>query len=370
MNDMHGIIFSYEKKTRLDTLITHRIHGSIPFGGHYRIVDFILSNMVSAGIRDVGVIMHGKCQSMLDHLGTGKVWDLSRNHGGLKLLPAFAYAESRGGDGHFRGKIEALHCVMDYLLTIRQDYVVLSDSDLIANLPLEDVLHEHIRSGADLTAVCTSRLGKSHEIYFQLDETGRIVDTTFDIHHPSGYRCLNLYILRTDYLIELVQGCMAYNHYSFRRHVLQDMAKSCHFHAYIWEGYAQRINSVHSYYKRSMELLQPDVRQQLFDAKRPILARDNGGPSSYVDPDGVCLHSLIADGCNIQGSVRDCVIFDNVTVERGAEVDSCVLFENTVVRAGATLRHIICDKNVEISAAKTLIGSADYPVVLEKNAKI
>ena len=83
MNGMHGIIFSYEKKTGLRELIEQRIHGSIPFGGNYRVVDFMLSNMVNAGVRDVGVIMHGKCQSMLDHLGTGKSWDLSRNHGGL-----------------------------------------------------------------------------------------------------------------------------------------------------------------------------------------------------------------------------------------------------------------------------------------------
>ena len=99
MNGMHGIIFSYEKKTGLRELIEQRIHGSIPFGGNYRVVDFMLSNMVNAGVRDVGVIMHGKCQSMLDHLGTGKSWDLSRNHGGLTLLPAFAYAATRAGSG-------------------------------------------------------------------------------------------------------------------------------------------------------------------------------------------------------------------------------------------------------------------------------
>ena len=91
MKGMHGIIFSYGEKPGLGQLTANRIHGSLPFGGDYRVVDFMLSNMVNAGITDVGVIMHGKCQSMLDHLGTGKSWDLSRKSGGLKLLPAFAY---------------------------------------------------------------------------------------------------------------------------------------------------------------------------------------------------------------------------------------------------------------------------------------
>ena len=160
MKGMHGIIFSYEKRTDLRELIADRIHGSIPFAGDYRVIDFVLSAMVNAGVTDVGVIMHGKCQSMLDHLGSGKSWDLSRNHGGLTLLPAFAYNEKRGAGGQYRGKVEALAGVMNYLKGIRQDYVLLSDSDLVINLPLEDVLRRHIDSGADMTAVCTTVAGR------------------------------------------------------------------------------------------------------------------------------------------------------------------------------------------------------------------
>ena len=136
MNGMHGIIFSYDKENGLRELIENRVHGSIPFGGDYRIIDFILSSMVNAGVTDVGVIMHGKCQSLLDHLGSGKSWDLSRNFGGLTLLPAFAYNEQHRGDGQFRGRVDALGSVMNYLKSIRQDYVVLSDSDTVINAPL------------------------------------------------------------------------------------------------------------------------------------------------------------------------------------------------------------------------------------------
>ena len=156
MNGMHGIIFSYDKENDLRELIENRVHGSIPFGGDYRIIDFILSSMVNAGVTDVGVIMHGKCQSLLDHLGSGKSWDLSRNFGGLTLLPAFAYNEQHRGDGQFRGRVDALGSVMNYLKSIRQDYVVLSDSDTVINAPLEDVLRRHIDTGADITAVCAN----------------------------------------------------------------------------------------------------------------------------------------------------------------------------------------------------------------------
>ena len=209
---MHGIIFSYGKPTGLGDLIAHRIPGSMPFGGNYRVVDFMLSSMVNAGIHDVGVIMHGKCQSMLDHLGNGRSWDLSRNRGGLTLLPAFAYAESRNSAGRFRGKVEALGCVLEYLREIRQEYVVLADSDLVINLPLEQVLQEHITSGADLTEVCTAEPGDPSDTYLEMDEQGRIVDVaSFLEDYPcdpdGGELCIDL---------EIEDDLLPWNDHTFR----------------------------------------------------------------------------------------------------------------------------------------------------------
>lgn len=366
MNEMHGIIFSYEKNTDLRELIKQRIHGSIPFAGDYRVVDFALSSMVNAGVRDVGVIMHGKCQSMMDHLGAGKSWDLSRNHGGLTLLPAFAYRERGGGDGHFQGRIEALACVMDYVRDIRQEYVVLADSDLVVNLPLADVLRDHLRSGADITAVCTAELGDEYDTYFQLDETGRIVDTAYRLRTPAGYRCLNFFILRRDLLISLVEECISHNRYSFRRNVLQEMGDRLHLHAWVWNGYAARINTIERYYQRSMELLDPVQRAALFCPERPIYAKENDDPPTYIDPTGQCVNSLIADGCDIQGSVRSCILFRGVRVEKGAEVEGCVLFKGTVIKRGAVLQRVIADKYVTIGERIRLVGHEHYPLVLAR----
>lgn len=367
---MHGIIFSYGKPTGLGDLIAHRIPGSMPFGGNYRVVDFMLSNMVNAGIHDVGVIMHGKCQSMLDHLGNGRSWDLSRNRGGLTLLLAFAYAESRNSAGRFRGKVEALGCVLEYLREIRQEYVVLADSDLVINLPLEQVLQEHIASGADLTEVCTAEPGDPSDTYLEMDEQGRIVDVAYDVHTPAGYRCLNVCILRRELLVQLVEECMAHNRYSFRHHILQDQKDRLHLHAYVWQGYAARIDTVQTYYRRSMELLDPAQRRLLFDPQRPILAKENDAPPTYLDPAGVCENSLIADGCDIQGSVKNCILFRGVRVEKGAQVENCVLFKGTVVKKDATLRCVIADKAVTIREGRTLIGDESYPVVVARNATV
>ena len=370
MKGLHGIIFSYEKENGLRELIENRVHGSVPFGGDYRIIDFILSSMVNAGITDVGVIMHGKCQSLLDHLGSGKSWDLSRNYGGLTLLPAFAYNERSHGDGQFRGRVEALYSVMNYLKGIRQDYVVLSDSDTIINMPLEDVLARHIATGADITAVCTAAGGDGRDTYFRLDGGGRITDTAYGLHTPEGYRCLNMFVLSRDLLMQMVTECASRNQFSFRHNILQEMGRRYRFHAYIYDGYAARINSVQSYYQRSMELLDPALRQTLCCPERPVYAKENDSPSSYIDPSGPCVNSLIADGCDIQGSVKNCILFRNVRIEKGASVENCILFKDTVVKKGAVLRSVITDKYVTVGDSVTLMGHENYPIVIAKGSTV
>ena len=385
MKGLHGIIFSYEKENGLRELIENRVHGSVPFGGDYRIIDFILSSMVNAGITDVGVIMHGKCQSLLDHLGSGKSWDLSRNFGGLTLLPAFAYNERSHGDGQFRGRVEALYSVMNYLRSIRQDYVVLSDSDTIINMPLEDVLARHIATGADITAVCTAAGGDGQDTYFRLDGGGRITDTAYELYTPSGYRCLNIFVLRTELLVQLVTECISRNGYSLRRNILQEMGNRLKLYGYVYDGYAAHISTLQNYYDRSMELLDTGVRGRLFCPERPVYGKENDSPSSYIDPEGGCVNSLVADGCDIQGSVKNCVLFRNVRIEKGASVENCILFKDTVVKRGAVLRGVITDKYVTISVTfslmvtylsvtisenVTLMGHERYPIVIAKGATV
>ena len=370
MKGLHGIIFSYEKKSGLRELIENRVHGSIPFGGDYRVIDFILSSMVNAGITDVGVIMHGKCQSLLDHLGSGKSWDLSRNFGGLTLLPAFAYTERRGGDGQFRGRVEALASVINYLKGIRQEYVVLADSDTVMNLPLEDVFRRHIDTGADITAVCATGAGDGEDTYFTLDGTGRITDTAYALYTPAGYRCLNVFVLRRDLLLELVAECASRNGYSMRRNILQEMGARLKLYGYVYDGYAAHINTLQSYYDRSMELLSTAVRQALFCPQRPVYGKENDSPSGYIDPDGGCVNSLIADGCVINGELHNCIVFRDVTIEKGAVLNNCIIMQNTTIKSGARLNCVISDKDVVIEENHILSGYQTYPFVISKGQHV
>ena len=370
MKGMHGIIFSYEKRNDLRELGEIRSAASIPFGGRYRAVDFALSNLVNAGVTDVGVVLHGHYQSLLDHLGTGKDWDLSRKRGGLKILPPFAFKQ-KWGETAFRGKMEALAGVRSYLDTIRQEYVVLMDGDLVVNLPLAEIFEEHQRTGADITVVCgNDSFATDNGTYFELGADGRISDVLYHLNTPRGYRGLEVYILSTQLLKNLVDECFVHDQFSWRRDVLQARKDTLYLHAYVWGGFAAQIRSVQEYYDRSMQLLNPQIRQELFCAERPIRAKGTDKSSSYIGPHGICTHSLISDGCCIEGQVENSILFPGVRVERDAVIRNCVLFKDTKVGRGAQLAYLIADKYVKIDAERMLMGHASYPIVLAKGSVI
>ena len=367
MTQLHGILFAYRDNPNLRELTTHRTVSSIPFGGRYRMIDFMLSNMVNAGITDVGVVMQKKCQSLLDHLGSGKDWDLAKKRGGLRLLPSFSKRE-----GNFRGKMEALAGVYSYVKAIRQDYVVLADGDVAANMDLQAIFRAHLESGADITAVCTHNCTADPKLstYLTIGSDGRVCDVADNPNTPVGCESLNVYILSTARLITLVEYCSSHNQYSFTSNVLRDMKDELVILPYYFDGYVARLTSVASYYTRSMDLLKPAVEQDVFDPEHPIRTKDRSDPSTYYAAGATSVNSLVADGCIIEGSVQDCVIFRGVHIGRGAIVKNCVLMQDTVVEEGAQISYVIADKNVTIKAHRTLNGHASYPLAIDKECII
>lgn len=370
MNGLHGIIFAYERRGDLQELGSIRSSASIPFGGRFRAVDFALSSLVNAGATDVGIVLHGHFQSLLDHLGTGKDWDLSRKRGGLRLLPPFNYKASWGAMP-YRGHIEALSSVRTYLESIRQDYVVMMDGDLVANLPLAEVFEHHLKTGADITAVCANdSFMTDNGTYFQMDNDDRVNEVFISPHTPRGLRGLGAYLVSKKLLLELVDDCAAKDQLSWRSDVLQARKGELNIQSYIWTGYAAQIHSVQEYYDRSMQLLDPAIRADLFNPSRPVRAKNTDLSSTYLGDGGKCVNSLFGDGCSIEGVVENSILFPGVTVEAGAVVRNCVIFKDSIIRRDAQLSYIIADKDVEVLSGRTLMGHATYPIVLAKGSKV
>ena len=371
MNDLHGILFAYRSDANLGELTRPRNTCSLPFGGRYRLIDFMLSNCVNAGITDVGVVVHQSYQSLLDHLGSGKDWDLSRKHGGLRILPPFSYTEA--GHGEYRGSMEALAGVYDYLEDIRQDYVLLAWGDTAINLPVAEVFEQHLNSGADITVVCTPTLKGAPQFseYVEVSEEGRITDLS--IHPTSAGKALEsleIYILSKRLLMDMVDYCSAHDVSNFSRGVLQPRMKSLKMMPYVHKGYVGRFQSVGDYYQRSMDLLDPAVRADLFNPARPIRTKDQSNPSTYYGPNSVSRSSLVADGCQVEGEVENSILFRGVVVEKGAKVSNSVLMQGTVVRSGASLSYVIADKDVTVNEGRMLMGHATYPLAIAKGSVV
>ncbi len=371
MNNLHGLIFAYRSHQNLRELTQHRNTCSIPFGGRYRLIDFMLSNMVNAGVTDIGLIVHASYQSLLDHVGSGKDWDLSRKHGGLRILPPFGYKEMDNNEG-YRGRMDALAGIRSYLEHIRQDYVILAGGDLAANLPIQDIFNEHLSTGADITVVCTSKnVGEPRNCtYVSANPEGRVTDVFVHPVSPMGSESTETYILSKALLLSLVDHCSTHNIHSFSEGVILAMKDRLHIHTYVFDGYAARFHTLSAYFANSMALIDPAVRQSLFAADYPIRTKDQSNPSTYYGNESKASSSLIADGCIVLGEVDHCILFRGVTVEKGARLSHCILLQGTHIGAGATLQYAIADKNVNINPGRMLMGHESYPIAIAKNAQV
>ena len=357
------MVFAYPGKDAPWELTKHRTAGCVPFGGRYRVIDFLLSSLKSAQVCDVGILLHGNDKSLIDHLGSGKVWDMSRKRGGMKLLPI-----SPGKHGW----MEILAEVADYVREIRRDYVLLATADLIANLPLADILQSHIESKADITAVCTKRtdlcLDTAESAWFEV-ENGKIKKTFFSENEKSNAQDVGIYLLSRTLLLDLLDTCLSYGQASFCESVLC-ATDTYDIRAYYFDGFAARIHSMHDYYRCSMSLLDAAVRRDLFCPSRPICAKEEDEGASYFSPESDCRGSLIADGCRIEGVVENSILFPGVTVGVGAEVRNCILMKNTHVGDGATVSYIVSDKKVTFGKDSTLIGHENYPIAVAKGSTV
>lgn len=372
MNNLHGIVFAYRSDPILRELTAHRNTCSVPYGGRYRVIDFVLSNLVNAGVDDVGLIVQSNYQSLLDHVGSGKDWDLSRKHGGLRILPPFSYANHPGQSEVYRGRMDALAGVSTYLERIRQDYVVLAGGDLPMNLPLNDVFRQHLESGADITAVCAREPHglPTSCLYMTVGGGNRVVDVAIHPAAPLGYESLEVYILSKSLLLSLVEHCSSHNISSFGYGVLLSMVNTLKICPYLADGFAPRFQSVPAYFEASMALLDPHVRADLFDPNRPIKTKDRSDPSTYYAPGARSTNCLVADGCIIEGEVENSILFRGVRVEKGARVSNSILMQGTTVKAGAVMNYVIADKSVTVGTGRMLMGSETYPLAIAKDSVV
>lgn len=363
-NNILGVIFANSHDVLLKDLTETRSMASVPFGANYRNVDFMLSNLTNAGVAKVGLVTKANYFSLMRHLGNGKHWDLDRKNGGLSIYPPY----SSGDAQVYKGRIEALYGIMECLLESEEEYVILCDTDVIANIDLRAVKKYHTKNGADMTIVYTrgkKPLGQHDVMDFGFDKNGKIISVGFDENDNCDYG-LDVIVIKRELLIDLVNQAYSSGSVSFSHGIVEAYYKKLNIYGYFHDGYTAVMDSLDSYFKANSDLLDPEIRADIFNKDRPIYTASRDDMPTKYGVESAVSNSLIADGCIIEGEVRNSILFRNVIVKAGAVVENSVLMEGTTVCAESRLSCVITDRFVTVTEGKTLDGSQTLRIIGKK----
>ena len=373
-----GIIFSNLHDNEISELTRVRTLASVPFGCRYRLIDFPLSNMVNSNISNINVITQYNYHSLMDHIGTGKDWDLARRSGGIKILPPYINSDANMRTNLSNTRLEALKSVGYSIAQMTSDYVVMADCNVICNIDFNDVLNDHIANGADVT-IAVKRMNldramaKANTLVFSSKE-GRITDLLPNPTNFDGFAdvSLNIIVLNRQYLQEFVLDSIAHGYSSITRDVFLKSLYTRNFRIYRYEGYFACISSFEDYFKHNLQLIE---NQEMFDSlfgvkERPIFTKVRNSAPTYYSEDSKVENSLIADGCIIEGTVENSILFRGVKVGKGAVVKNSILFQDTIISDSSSVAYTVCDKNVVIRNHVNISGHTTLPLYIDRGKMV
>ena len=362
-----GIIFANDGT--VSALTEKRTMASLPFGGRYRQVDFALSNLACAGIRRVGIITRHSYQSLMNHVGSGEEWGLEMEEGGLEYLTPFS--SSRTSD--YRGKLESLYAAMSFLEYGEEDeLLVMIDSAILSNIDLTKVIRSHIKSGKDITVVTKAGFANGSRVVdlaMKRDAQGQILDLAVDYAAPADYEVsMDIFVLSRKWLVEQVKEHIAHNLYHMDRDLVLGLWKKQELtiNVYPFTGVAMYNESVEEYFANSLAIVNQEIRNDLFGGNHPVYTKVRDRVPSYYGEDCAIENCSVADGCFLEGSAKNSVLFRQVTVAPGAKVEDSIIMNDTVVGEGADLKYVILDKDVVGRPGAKLCGTAKNPVIIRR----
>jgi glucose-1-phosphate adenylyltransferase len=373
MRSMMGIILTGGKNNRLKELSDIRSNSAIPVAGKYRAIDFVLSNMVNSGITSVGVLTQYSFRSLMDHIGSGKEWDLDRRNKGVFVFPPFLSSDE---SGWYKGTADAMYNNITFLERSFEDYVVVAQGNCVYKIDFNKILEFHLEKNSDITIAYREMDNYSmeeltHFGVMEVDKGSRVIDFQEKPKQPKRNTCsMGIYLMKRELLISLLEECISHGNYDFVKDVLAKKIDSLNIYAYKFEGYWRNFSTIISYYRCNMELLNTHLQHKLFEESGAIYTKVKDEPPSKYNDESEVRNSIIADGCIIEGTIENSVIFRGVTVKRGAVIKNSIVMQETVIEEGALLEYMIIDKDVLISSGIQLKGSSSWPVIIGKGARM
>lgn len=368
-----GIIFPNNYDPLVPELVNVRMMASIPFASRYRMIDFVLSSMSNCGIDNISVMVNNNYHSLMDHLGSGREWDLVRKNGGLNIFPPYSEKASK----RYTGRISALASLLGFLREKKEKYVVMADSSIAANFDFSAMIQNHVDTGADVSIAYNEQeipesfmrtFENSKGFYYTFVIDGGRINKIHVNPRDEGIQnfSMNIYVVDRELLIDMVNTAFVRGQEHFNRDVLLTQLNKINVQAYKYDGYVARISGIKSYYDENMKLLDDYNLDALFSGPKIYTKIRDDNPTRYING-SVAKNVMVADGCVIEGEVENSVLFRGVKIAKGAKVKNCILMQDTVVEPGSSIEYLITDKNVKITAGKEMRGTDTFPVYIAKN---
>jgi len=369
--DALGIIFPNSYDNQVPELVSERLMASIPFAGRYRMIDFLLSSMVNCGIDNITVIVRKNYRSLMRHLGSGRVWDLARKHGGLNIVPPYAEKTVKV----YNGRVEALAGILEFLKAQKEKYVIISDSNIAFNFNFRDMIQAHIDNKADVTIAYKKeeipygfmnlQPTMTTDLYYTLSlDDNRVTEIQINPKETGLQNfSMNVYLINREFLIEEIGKAYVHGYAYFERDLLAPRLDTLKVYAYEYTGYSARISDIKNYFDENMKLLDDRNLDALFDPARVYTTVRDDNPTRYIGASKV-KNTMVADGCVIEGQVENSILFRGVKIGKGATVKNCILMQDTVIEGNVDVEYMITDKEVTITSGKKIKGSDSFPVFI------
>ncbi|MEQ8155706.1 MAG: glucose-1-phosphate adenylyltransferase subunit GlgD [Clostridiaceae bacterium] len=364
MKDFIGIINLDEKEDRIREITRNRQLASVPMAGRYRIIDFILSNMTNSGISNIGIFTRNNSRSLVDHLNSGRPWDLNREKEGLRIFN-FSHENPVYDDVHIFASN------MEFFKLSKQEYVLMAPSYMICNINYDEAMNYHVESNADITIIY-KKVNNADKNFINcntldISEDNKVVGIGENIgSQKEANISMEMILLKKDLFVELVYDCIKTGACRKVRTAIAERVKQLDVRAFEFTGNLSCISSMKAYFDANMELLNPKVNNELFMDNGPIYTKSkNEAPTKYTKDSDVT-NSIIANGCYIEGTVENSIISRRVKISKGAVVRDCIILQNVEIGPKAVLDNVIIDKNVVIEKGEEIKGSKKFPLTIEK----
>ncbi len=345
--------------SRLGVLTRKVAKPAVPFGGKYRIIDFPLSNCTNSGIEAVGVLTQYQPLVLNDYLGNGQPWDLDNDNAGVHILSPY---EQKDGANWYSGTANAIYQNINFIERYDPEYVLILSGDHIYKMDYAAMISFHEEHNADCTIAVidvpmeeASRFG-----IMNTNPDGSIYEFEEKPAHPKSTNAsMGIYVFSWDKLRKylMLDAADPTSANDFGKNVLPAMLENGErMFAYPFEGYWKDVGTIDSLWEANMDLLDPKTKLDLTDEKNKIYSRNPMYPPHFVSDTAEIQNSMVADGCNVYGSLEFSMLFQGVTVKKGAVITDSILMPGVVVEEGAHVSYAIVAEN-SVIGKNAVVGS-------------